>query len=67
LPPRVELLEILRAAVNTLTEAERGSAYTWPLRFTAVLVRREERWLFHQVQFSFATTRFPDVRDFEGR
>jgi hypothetical protein len=48
-------------------EAERGMIYTWPLRFTAVLLRRtvegEKRWLFHQVQFSFATTRYPDVRN----
>lgn len=62
LSPRAELLEILRAAANTLNEAEQGSQYVWPLRFTAVLVRREGRFLFHQMQFSFATTRFPDVR-----
>lgn len=60
---RERLLEILRAATNTLFEVERGKAYTWPIRFTAVLVHVGERWLFHQVQFSFATTRFPDVRN----
>ena len=48
--------------------------YVWPLRFTSVLVRRHhagngsaavnsDGWLFHQIQFSFATTRFPDVRN----
>lgn len=61
--PRARLLEILRGGANTFFEAERGKQYIWPIRFTAVLVRRNERWLFHQMQFSFATTRFPDVRN----
>ncbi len=66
--PRLRLMEILRGGSNTLFEAERGEMYTWPIRFTAVLVRRPAekgglRWLFHQMQFSFPTTRFPDVRN----
>jgi hypothetical protein len=63
LNPRQRLIEILRGGTNTLFEAERGREYVWPLRFTAVLVRREGNWLFAQMQFSFATTRFPDVRN----
>ena len=61
--PKQRLIEILRGGSNTLFEAERGREYIWPLRFTAVLVRREGIWLFAQIQFSFATTRFPDVRN----
>ena len=71
--PKARLMEVLRGATNTLFEAEKGKQYIWPMRFTAVLVRRPnggngstppgEGWLFHQIQFSFATTRFPDVRD----
>jgi SnoaL-like domain len=72
--PQTRLNEILRGATSTLYEAERGKQYIWPVRFTAVLVHRpgggngnapvsSERWLFHQIQFSFATTRFPDVRN----
>jgi hypothetical protein len=60
--PSERLLKILREGVSILSEAGRGSTYIWPLRFTAVLVRRAGHWLFHQVQFSFATTRFPDER-----
>jgi hypothetical protein len=79
LDPRARMIEILRGASNTLFEAERGKQYVWPVRFTAVLVRCKNplagngnsapsetaatRWLFHQIQFSFATTRFPDVRN----
>ncbi len=69
LAPQARLVEILRGATNTLYEADRGKQYIWPLRFTAVLVRRpgggngSGRWLFHQIQFSFPTTRFPDVRN----
>jgi hypothetical protein len=72
--PQARLIDILRGATNTLYEVEKGKMYVWPLRFTAVLVRRpgadvesapatNDHWLFHQVQFSFATTRFPDVRN----
>jgi hypothetical protein len=60
---RERLIEILRGASNTLFEVERGKQYIWPLRFTAVLVSSDGEWRFHQVQFSFATTRFPDVRN----
>ncbi len=72
--PRARLVEILRGAASTIYEADRGKLYIWPLRFSAVLVRRtgggngnapvgNARWLFHQIQFSFPTTRFPDVRN----
>lgn len=59
--PRDRLLEIMRGASNSLYELERGETFVWPLRFTAVLIK-EGQWRFHQMQFSFATTRFPDVR-----
>ncbi len=42
------LLEILRGGANTLFEVEHGDSYTWPLRFSAVLVQHQEQWLFHQ-------------------
>jgi hypothetical protein len=62
LDARSRLLEVLRGSSNTLFEGERGDQYVWPIRFTAVLVCENGKWLFHQMQFSFATTRFPDVR-----
>ncbi len=57
-----KLLEIVRGATNTLFEANKGSTYIWPFRFTAILVLGSGVWRFHQMQFSFPTTRFPDVR-----
>lgn len=57
-----KLTYLLRGGTNTLHELGRGEHFVWPLRFTAVLVHRDERWLFHQMQFSFPTTRFPDER-----
>ncbi len=63
MPLEEKLLYILRGGTNTLYELRRGEKFVWPLRFTAVLVRREGRWLFHQVQFSLPTLYFPDVRD----
>jgi hypothetical protein len=57
-----KLLEVLRGASNTLYEAQKGPTYIWPFRFTAILALTAGQWRFHQVQFSFPTTRFPDVR-----
>lgn len=57
-----KLREIVRGGSNTLFEGLRGDDYTWPLRFTAVLVQEGGEWRFHQMQFSFPTTRFPDER-----
>ena len=57
-----KLLDIVRGGTNTLYELRRGEQFVWPLRFTAVLVLEGGEWLFKQMQFSFATTRFPDER-----
>ncbi len=57
-----KLREILRGASNTLYELEKGEKFIWPLRFTAVIIHTESGWQFAQLHFSFATTRFPDVR-----
>lgn len=62
--PEESLLDILRGGANTLFEMRRGEKFVWPLRFTAVLARHETGWLFEQMNFSFPTTRFPDVRIF---
>lgn len=56
---------ILRGGTNTVYELRRGEKFTWPLRFTAVVVRQPEGWKFAQMNFSFPTVYFPDVRIFE--
>lgn len=56
-----KVLEIIRDGTSTLYEV-REEAGLWPFRFTAVLVRYRGVWRFQQVQFSFPTTRMPDVR-----
>ncbi len=60
--PEERLLEVLRSGVSALYEARQGDEYIWPLRFTAVLVQQGVSWRFAKIQFSFATKRFPDVR-----
>jgi hypothetical protein len=61
-PPRQRLTELVRNGLDVLLEAEEARAsWVWPLRFTAVLVRDAGCWRFHQMHFSFPTTRFPDV------
>jgi hypothetical protein len=57
-----KLLHILRGGTNTLYELRRGEKFVWALRFTAVVVREADGWKFAQMNFSFPTIYFPDVR-----
>jgi hypothetical protein len=57
-----KLLYILRGGTNTVYELRRGEKFVWALRFTAVVVREAGGWKFAQMNFSFPTTYFPDVR-----
>lgn len=60
-----KLLYILRGGTNTLYELRRGEKFVWALRFTAVVVRESDGWKFAQMNFSFPTIYFPDVRIME--
>jgi ketosteroid isomerase-like protein len=60
-----KLLNILRGGTNTIFELRRGEKFVWALRFTAVVVREADGWKFAQMNFSFPTIYFPDVRLFE--
>jgi len=57
-----KVLDILRGGTNTVFELQKGERFVWPARLTAVLVRQAQGWRFRHMQFSFPTTRFPDVR-----
>ena len=57
-----KLLHILRGGTNTVYELRRGEKFVWSLRLTAVVVREEDGWKFAQMNFSFPTIYFPDVR-----
>lgn len=57
-----KLLNILRGGTNTVFELRRGETFVWVLRFTAVVVREADGWKFTQMNFSFPTVYFPDVR-----
>jgi hypothetical protein len=62
LSPEQKLLHILRGGTNTVYELRRGEKFVWALRFTAVVVREADAWKFAQMNFSFPTIYFPDVR-----
>jgi hypothetical protein len=62
LPAEQKLHFILRGGTNTIYELGRGEKFVWALRFTAVVVRKADGWKFAQVNFSFPTIYFPDVR-----
>jgi len=57
-----KLLYILRGGTNAVYELRRGEKFVWALRFTAVVVHETNRWKFAQMNFSFPTVTFPDVR-----
>ena len=57
-----KLLNILRGGTNTVYELRRGEKFVWALRFTAVVVCEADGWKFAQMNFSFPTVYFPDVR-----
>jgi ketosteroid isomerase-like protein len=56
---------VLRSGTNTVYELRRGEKFVWPLRFTAVVLRQADGWKFAQMNFSFPTVYFPDVRIFD--
>jgi hypothetical protein len=62
LTPEQKLHYILRGGTNTVYELRRGEKFIWALRLTAVVVRETDGWKFAQVNFSFPTIYFPDVR-----
>ena len=62
LSPEQKLLYILRGGTNTVYELRRGETFVWALRFTAVVLREPDGWKFAQMNFSFPTVTFPDVR-----
>ena len=57
-----KLLHILRGGTNTVYELRRGEKFIWAVRFTAVVVHEADGWKFAQMNFSFPTIYFPDVR-----
>lgn len=65
LPAQQKLHYILRGGTNTVYEISRGDKFVWPLRLTAVVVREAPGWKFAQLNFSFPTVYFPDVRILE--
>lgn len=67
LPPEKKLHHILRGGTNTVYELRRGEKFVWALRFTAVAVHQPDGWKFAQMNFSFPTIYFPDVRIMENK
>jgi hypothetical protein len=60
---QAKTLDIVRSGNGVVLELPLSDTFVWPLRLTAVAVREAGVWKFHQMQFSFATTSTPDVRN----
>jgi len=46
------VLDAARKIARTLREIDKGENYVWPFRFTCVLIKENNTWKFHQMQFS---------------
>ena len=51
-PPEARIMEATHFGMRRLWERHKGEGHRWPFVFTAVLVRIEGAWRFHQVQFA---------------
>ena len=59
----VILLSVLKIASRHMWEYERGNEdFIHPIRITGVLVKKEGKWRFRQMQFSFPMQGIPVVR-----
>lgn len=62
---KVDALKAASQMAKTLRQIEKGENYIWPVRFTCVLIKENETWKFHQMQFSFDSESWPDRLDDE--
>ena len=51
--PDDKMWDIIGSATFYLNQTKKGDKYVLPFRFTAVLIKENDYWLFHQMHFSF--------------
>lgn len=56
---KINALDAASKMANTLRQIEQGENYIWPFRFTCVLIKENDTWKFHQMQFSFDSESWP--------
>jgi hypothetical protein len=54
-PSKEKLFRINRNIITMVNEHSKGESYEWPIRFEAVLVRENARWVFHYLQLSYSS------------
>jgi len=64
--PKEKLLLINDNASKVLLELERGEKHIWSIRLSAVLIKKNGKWLFKQMHFSHPTVTYPGVRILES-
>lgn len=60
---KTRLIEIIQGISDTLYEVEKGEKYDWPVRISGNMVKRNNKWLFNQLHFSYPITFYPPVRN----
>lgn len=57
-----KLIDTLKSISICMHEVNLGEEVIRPFRFTAILIKEDENWKFHNIHFSHPTTLPPDVR-----
>jgi hypothetical protein len=65
LPPKGKLLLVNDNASKVLLELERGETHIWPIRLSAALIKRNNKWLFKQMHCSHPVSAYPGQRIIE--
>jgi len=60
-PTEQKMLNLVQLGNDLMAYIIIGDKYICPFRFSAVLIREEGQWKFHQMHFSFPTVRNPHV------
>lgn len=60
--PKRKLMKVLCDSLDLLYENERGDIFITPMRFSGVLVKKDEKWLIQHVQYSEYIDGMPGVR-----
>lgn len=62
LPAKDKLIDTLKTVASCFYEVNLGEGIIRPFKFSAVLVKKEEKWKFHNMHFSHPTVWPADVR-----
>jgi hypothetical protein len=64
---RLKLFTAIWDAGMVLKHTELGETFTWPIRISMVLTKKEGKWKMNQTHFSYPMAGYPPVRIIDGQ